>query len=169
MQFMITYSFRPDARNAAQDRFKKTGGGPGPGAQMLGRWHAVGGHHGYVLAETTDSVALGKWMQEWTDLRGVAGVRTERVGNHELQRGPPRVRSALSRPRILPQGQERGDSRKETGEGRETNRLPGRGWATRRPLETADTSDRHANGGGDARMFERCLAAHSRVVTSSDT
>jgi len=35
---------------------------------MLGRWHAVGGHHGYVLAETTDSVALGKWMQEWTDL-----------------------------------------------------------------------------------------------------
>jgi Protein of unknown function (DUF3303) len=68
MQFMITYSFRPDARNAAQDRFKKTGGGPGPGAQMLGRWHAVGGHHGYVLAETTDSVALGKWMQDWTDL-----------------------------------------------------------------------------------------------------
>jgi hypothetical protein len=68
MQFMITYSFRPDARNTTQDRFKKTGGGPGPGVQMLGRWHAVGGHRGFVLADTTDAVALGKWLQEWTDL-----------------------------------------------------------------------------------------------------
>jgi hypothetical protein len=68
MQFMICYSFRPEARNAAQDRFMKTGGGPGTGVQMLGRWHAVGGHRGYVLAETTDSVALGKWIQDWTDL-----------------------------------------------------------------------------------------------------
>jgi hypothetical protein len=35
---------------------------------MVGRWHAVGGHRGYVLAETANAVALGKWLQEWTDL-----------------------------------------------------------------------------------------------------
>lgn len=67
MLFMITYAFAPDARDTVQDRFKKTGGGPTDGVKMLGRWHAVGGHGGYVLAETSDSVALGKWMQEWTD------------------------------------------------------------------------------------------------------
>lgn len=68
MLFMISYAFRPDVRNSAQDRFKKTGGLPGPGVKMTGRWHAVGGSKGYLLADTTDSVALGKWMQEWTDL-----------------------------------------------------------------------------------------------------
>ena len=35
---------------------------------MHGRWHAIGGGHGFVLAESNDSVAIGKWMQEWTDL-----------------------------------------------------------------------------------------------------
>ncbi len=34
---------------------------------MLGRWHAIGGHYGFVLAESTDGVAIGKWLQEWTD------------------------------------------------------------------------------------------------------
>jgi hypothetical protein len=66
--FMITYSLEPKNRNAAQERFKKTGGGPGPGAKMLGRWHSAGGNHGWVLAESSDSVAIGKWMQEWTDV-----------------------------------------------------------------------------------------------------
>lgn len=68
MLFMITYAFSSDARNAAQERFKKTGGMPGAGVKMHGRWHAIGGGHGFLLAESSDSVAIGKWMQEWTDL-----------------------------------------------------------------------------------------------------
>ena len=67
MQFMISYVFNPDDRDAVQERFKKTGGGPGEGVKMHARWHAVGGHRGWVLAETSDSVALGRWMQQWTD------------------------------------------------------------------------------------------------------
>jgi hypothetical protein len=67
MQFMISYVFHPDDRDAVQERFKKTGGTPGEGATLLGRWHAAGGHRGWVLAETSDGVALGKWMQAWTD------------------------------------------------------------------------------------------------------
>ena len=35
---------------------------------MHGRWHAIGGGQGFVLAESNDSVAIGKWMQNWTDL-----------------------------------------------------------------------------------------------------
>lgn len=68
MLFMITYEFRVEARNEAQARFKATGGLPGEGAKMLGRWHCVSGNRGFVLAESNDSVAVGKWLQEWTDL-----------------------------------------------------------------------------------------------------
>jgi hypothetical protein len=68
MTFMITYSFPSEARGTAQERFKKTGGLPGEGVKMLGRWHAIAGNHGFVLAESNDGVAIGKWMQEWTDL-----------------------------------------------------------------------------------------------------
>lgn len=68
MLFMITYAFGSGQREKAQDRFKKTGGGPPAGAKMLGRWHNVAGLRGFVLAESADAVAIGKWMQEWTDL-----------------------------------------------------------------------------------------------------
>ena len=67
MLFMITYSFAPGDRDAVQKRFKETGGLPGPGTTMLGRWHDIGGSRGFVLAESSDSVSLGKWLQEWTD------------------------------------------------------------------------------------------------------
>lgn len=67
MLFMISYSFASHDRDMVQDRFKKTGGGPGPGVSMLGRWHDVGGGRGFVLAESNDGVAIAKWMQEWTD------------------------------------------------------------------------------------------------------
>ena len=39
----------------------------GPHFPRSYRWHAAGGHRGWVLAETSDAVALGRWMQEWTD------------------------------------------------------------------------------------------------------
>jgi hypothetical protein len=67
MLFMCTYTFGPEYRNAAQDRFKQTGGGPPEGVKMLGRWHNVSGRRGFVLCETSDAVAIGKWMQDWTD------------------------------------------------------------------------------------------------------
>jgi hypothetical protein len=68
MLFMIEYSIRPEHRDAAQARFKATGGPPPSGAKMVGRWHSIAGLGGFVLAEGTDPVALGKWMQEWTDV-----------------------------------------------------------------------------------------------------
>jgi hypothetical protein len=68
MLLMISYQFRPTARNEAQARFKGTGGMPGAGVTMLGRWHCVAGNRGFVLAESSDAVAVGTWLQEWTDL-----------------------------------------------------------------------------------------------------
>lgn len=67
MLFMITWSFASSDRDVVQDRFKTTGGLPGDGATMLGRWHDVGGNRGFLLAESNDAVAIGKWLQQWTD------------------------------------------------------------------------------------------------------
>jgi hypothetical protein len=68
MLFMITYEFHPEVRDQAQDRLKKTGGLPGPGVKMTGRWHSLDGRRGFILAESTDTVAIGKWIHDWTDL-----------------------------------------------------------------------------------------------------
>jgi hypothetical protein len=68
MLFMITYEFGPEVRDEAQARFKTTGGMPGEGVKMLGRWHCIGDLTGFMLAESNDMVAIGKWLQEWTDL-----------------------------------------------------------------------------------------------------
>ncbi len=35
---------------------------------MNGRWHSAAGHVGFLIAESSDAVAIGKWMQSWTDL-----------------------------------------------------------------------------------------------------
>ena len=35
---------------------------------MLGRWHSVAGLEGFLVAESADAVAIGKWMQDWSDL-----------------------------------------------------------------------------------------------------
>lgn len=68
MQFMITYEFGPEVRDETQARFKNTGGMPGEGVKLLGRWHCVGDLTGFMLAESNDMVAIGKWLQGWTDL-----------------------------------------------------------------------------------------------------
>lgn len=68
MLFHITYEFSPEQRDNAQERFKETGGLPGDGVTMHGRWHSAAGQVGFVVAESSDAVAIGKWMQGWTDL-----------------------------------------------------------------------------------------------------
>ena len=35
---------------------------------MQGRWHSAAGRVGFLVAESSDAVAIGKWMHEWTDL-----------------------------------------------------------------------------------------------------
>ena len=68
MLFHITYDFSPQERDSAQKRFKETGAPPPDGVTMQGRWHSASGHVGFLIAESSDVVAIGKWMQSWTDL-----------------------------------------------------------------------------------------------------
>ena len=68
MLFHITYRVTPEKRDKAQAKFKKTGGIPPSGVTMKNRWHSVDGDRGFVIAETSDIEAFGKWIQDWSDL-----------------------------------------------------------------------------------------------------
>ncbi len=68
MLFHITYEFSPHERDQAQQRFKETGAPPPEGVTMQGRWHSVAGCKGFMIAESTDAVAISKWTQSWSDL-----------------------------------------------------------------------------------------------------
>ncbi len=68
MLFHITWQFDSTQRNDAQQRFGETGAPPPEGVSMLGRWHSVAGLEGFLVAESADAVAIGKWMQDWSDV-----------------------------------------------------------------------------------------------------
>ena len=68
MLFHVEWEVLPHNRNLAQERFKETGAVPPEGVVMKGRWHSVAGSRGFLIAESEDAVAIGKWMQGWTDL-----------------------------------------------------------------------------------------------------
>jgi hypothetical protein len=68
MLFHISYELSPLARDQAQKRFKETGALPPAGVTMQGRWHSAAGQKGYMIAESSDAVAICKWTQGWTDL-----------------------------------------------------------------------------------------------------
>lgn len=67
MLFHIKYNVTPEQRDNAQNRFKKTGGLPPAGVTMKSRWHSIDGNKGFIIAETSDIEAFGKWFQDWTD------------------------------------------------------------------------------------------------------
>ncbi|MCJ8162704.1 DUF3303 domain-containing protein [Acinetobacter zhairhuonensis] len=68
MLFIFKWSSRPENRNAAIERFLKTGGKPPAGVNMLGRWFVVAQQSGFAVAEADDAGLLQQWAMEWNDL-----------------------------------------------------------------------------------------------------
>jgi hypothetical protein len=68
MLFLISWSGRPELRQAAIDRFLKTGGQPPEAVKVVGRWHTVGPISGFAVAESNDVAALQKWVLDWSDV-----------------------------------------------------------------------------------------------------
>jgi hypothetical protein len=68
MLFMGHWRFSPANRNAAIERFLKTGGVPPQGVKMLGRWHDVAQGKGIMICEAEDASALARWVLDWSDL-----------------------------------------------------------------------------------------------------
>ena len=84
MLFASTYRIRAEARNAAIERFLRTGGLPPSGVKLVGRWHDLAGRWGVYLAESDDAVLMAKWALEWSDL---IDIETRSVVTDE-QAGP---------------------------------------------------------------------------------
>jgi len=68
MLFTLSYKGRLGTRNAAIERFLKTGGSPPAGVKMIGRWHDLAGISGFSVAETNDPSLMAKWALDWNDL-----------------------------------------------------------------------------------------------------
>jgi hypothetical protein len=67
MKYMMEWKIPPANYDAAVKRFVKTGGPAPAGLKQLGRWHAPGSSHGYLLVEG-DEAALGEQAAEWADV-----------------------------------------------------------------------------------------------------
>jgi hypothetical protein len=68
MKFMLTFTFKPEGRDEAIARFKKTGGQPPKGVTLLGRWTAADFSGGFHLLESDDLKALTEFALMWSDL-----------------------------------------------------------------------------------------------------
>jgi hypothetical protein len=68
MLFLVSWTARPEHRDAAIERFLKTGAQPPAGVKMIGRWHAVGPVAGVAIAEAADTAVLQKWVLDWSDI-----------------------------------------------------------------------------------------------------
>lgn len=68
MLFAISYQGRPETRNAAIERFLRTGGLPPAGVKMIGRWHNIASISGVAVAECDDAMLMPKWALDWSDL-----------------------------------------------------------------------------------------------------
>jgi hypothetical protein len=70
MKFMMTFSWKADAkvREEAIARFRRTGGLPPEGAQLIGRWTRADLSGGFDLIESSDAKALAEFALGWSDL-----------------------------------------------------------------------------------------------------
>lgn len=72
MKFMTFWSYRPENRDAAQARFKESGGDKPPeGIKLIGRWHVIGAARGVHVCECDDPAQMAEWAQRWSDLLSI--------------------------------------------------------------------------------------------------
>lgn len=68
MKFMLSWNIAPGDHQSTAERFLQSGAPMPEGLTMLGRWHAPGSSHGWVLLESNDAVALSHHVADWSNL-----------------------------------------------------------------------------------------------------
>ncbi|HYS67954.1 MAG TPA: DUF3303 domain-containing protein [Paraburkholderia sp.] len=68
MKFIVQWNGLPTAENSVIERFMRTGGQAPDGVKLLGRWHAIGGLHGFAIVEADDLQGMAALALEWGDL-----------------------------------------------------------------------------------------------------
>ncbi len=97
MKFMGTWRMPPERQPAAVDRFLENSAAVPEGVALLGRWHAPGSMHGFVLFETDDLTALAAHQAEWSDVVEInltPVIEDEQAGEamarmQAVRKGPP--------------------------------------------------------------------------------
>lgn len=72
MRFMLTFTLKQESRDTAIARFLESGGLPGAGARLLGRWTRQDLAGGFVLLESEDPKALAAFARDWSDVCDLA-------------------------------------------------------------------------------------------------
>lgn len=68
MLYMARWSIREDNFAAALERFSQNPPELPAGVSMLGRWHEMGTGDGFALFESSDPVAVSRYILAWADL-----------------------------------------------------------------------------------------------------
>ena len=68
MKFMMQWSIKHGCAEKAIDRFLGTGAPMPEGLQQLGRYHAPGSDHGWIVVETSDPSSIYVHCSEWGEL-----------------------------------------------------------------------------------------------------
>lgn len=68
MMFVIHWQAEPKRRDSVMKRFQKIGHGAPKGITIVASYHSVTQLEGWAIAETKDSVLIGRWLHAWTDL-----------------------------------------------------------------------------------------------------
>ena len=68
VKFMISWKITPGHHKLAGESFLKSGAPMPDGLTMIGRWHAPGSAHGWVLVEGNDPKPLYEHITQWANL-----------------------------------------------------------------------------------------------------
>ncbi len=68
MKFLLSWTVRPGATQAAVERFLSTGAPAQEGVTLLGRWHRTDGGGGYALYESDRPEQLYRGAMMWADV-----------------------------------------------------------------------------------------------------
>lgn len=74
MKFVLTFTMKPETRDAAFARFGKTQGLPPKGVSLLGRWTRADLSGGFDLLESGDPAAVAQFALGWSDLMELSVV-----------------------------------------------------------------------------------------------
>ena len=66
MLFMTRWKIRD--RDAAIERFTRTGAQPPQGIRLIGRWHDVASQTGFAISEADDASTMARWALSWNDV-----------------------------------------------------------------------------------------------------
>ena len=68
MKFILSWTIKPENRDASLNRLKSKDNIATEGIKILGHWHNVNLLGGWALVEADSEASIARWLLDWTDL-----------------------------------------------------------------------------------------------------